>query len=173
MAVYHPPSPGGGGARFYDRIGSSSLSSPRWYCRYVEMFLGPLEGISSLRTHFWPVSRPQLKWTFSAQIVSLAQYWDSERIWGGNSHSTWGLETSQKYVLRLKIPSRDPKNISKYLQDHLRPLRSSLKKSWKITSGGHFPFCRAQRAKIRQFGASHAFRGRLWVWKVDKISKQC
>jgi len=28
------------------------LSDLRWYCRYVEMFLEPLEGILSLRIHF-------------------------------------------------------------------------------------------------------------------------
>ena len=30
----------------------SLLDVSRWYCRYVEMFLGPLEGVSMPRTHF-------------------------------------------------------------------------------------------------------------------------
>ena len=91
------------------------LNVPRCYPRYVEMFLGPLEGVLSLRIHFWLVSKPHVKWTFSAQILSLAQYWASDRIWAENVHFTWGLETSQKCILRLKTPSRGPKNISTYL----------------------------------------------------------
>ena len=31
------------------------LSVLRWYCRYVEMFWGPLGGILGLRTHFGSV----------------------------------------------------------------------------------------------------------------------
>ena len=50
------------------------LGGLRWSCRYVEMFLGPLEGVLSLRAYFWLVSEPHVKWTFSAQILSLAQY---------------------------------------------------------------------------------------------------
>ena len=147
------------------------LSGLRWSCRYLEMFLGPLEGILSLRIHFWPESKRQQKKTFSAQITLLAQYWASSVIWAENVFFCCRLDSGQKCILRLKIPSRGPKNISKYLQDHLRPLRSSLKKSWKITFWGHFSLWRAQRAKIRPFGAPYAFRGRLWIQKVDETSK--
>ena len=41
------------------------LNVPRYYPRYVEMFLGPLEDVLSLRTYFWPVSKLHVKWTFS------------------------------------------------------------------------------------------------------------
>ena len=51
------------------------LGGPRWYCKYVEMFLAPLEGILSLRIHFWFVlGRPEVR-TFSTQILTVGQCW--------------------------------------------------------------------------------------------------
>ena len=48
------------------------------------------------------------------------------------------LQWGQKYVLRFKTPPRCSKNISTYLQYHLRTSKSTLKKSWKITFFSHF-----------------------------------
>ena len=49
-------------------------------------------------------------------------------------------EMDQKCILRLKTPSRDPQNISTYLQDHLRPPRSSLKNHEKSHFLVVFPY---------------------------------
>ena len=80
------------------------------------MFLGPLEGILSLRIHFGPLLRRHTEFTFSPQILLLAQYWASGRIWGENVNSVCRRKTGQKCILRLRIPSRGPKNISTYLE---------------------------------------------------------
>ena len=76
------------------------------------MFLGPLEGILSLRIHFRPVLRRHTEFTFSPQILPLAQYWASGRIWGENVNSVCRRKTGRKCILRLRIPSKGPKNIS-------------------------------------------------------------
>ena len=92
------------------------LDDLRWCFRYVEMFLGPLEGVSMPRTHFWPM------------------------IWGENYIFDCESHTDPKCILGLKTPFRGPKNISTHLKHHLRTSRSkfSLKKSWKITVFNHF-----------------------------------
>ena len=92
------------------------LNVPRCYPRYVEMFLRPLEGVLSLKTRFCTVSRPQVKWTFSAQILSLAQYWAmtgfglkmtiSPEAWKRFKNVFWG----SKYLLRVQKTSLDTYN---------------------------------------------------------------
>ena len=130
------------------------------------MFLKLLEGILSPRIHFWPKSeRQQTNW-FSAQIRLLAQYWSSTRIWAENDFVGSRSDSGQKCILGLKILSRSLKNISKYLQDHLRALKSILKKSWKIAFWGHFP------STAWREGPKYAFLRLRMPSEVDYTSKK-
>ena len=61
--------------------------------------------------------------------------WDFEsksQFWYENVLVYCDSETHQKCILGLKTPSRGSKNISTYLQNHLRAPGSSLTKSQKI-----------------------------------------
>jgi len=58
----------------------------RWFCRYVEMFLEPLEGVLSPRIHFRCVSEPQYTRIFSYKNSDLG----SESQSGGENDVVYG-----------------------------------------------------------------------------------
>ena len=60
------------------------LGVPRWYFRYLEMFLGPLEGVLSPRIHFGLICDSRWKMLFSPQHLTLPQYWGKVTCWGEN-----------------------------------------------------------------------------------------
>ena len=103
--------------------------SLRWSYRYLEMLLRSLEGILSPTIHFCPESERQPTKSFSAQILILDQYWVSRQILVENEFVCCRSDSGQICILELKIPSSSVKNISKYLQNNLRPHRISLKKT--------------------------------------------
>ena len=148
------------------------LGHLRWCFTYLEMFSGPLEGILRPRIHFGPVYNSQYKTWFSPQNVALPQYWGNATFWDENDIFYCESYTGPKCVLRIKTPSKDRKNISTYLKHHLRPRRSSLKKSWKITFFSHFPLQAPKRPKFAVWNYSW-LQSTIWVEEVNEISKEC
>ena len=128
------------------------LDGPRWYFRYVEMFLEPPEGILSPRIHFRPILERHQTNTFSSHNTHAPQYWGACVLWEENVFVWCRSRIGLKCILGLKIPSGGSKNISTYLKYHLGPSRSSLKKSSKITFRGHFPFFTYQGPKGPKYG---------------------
>ena len=100
--------------------------------------------------------------TMESGIFNVISTRDFTSILGscGDENATFRCESwpNTKCILGLKTPSRGSKNNSKYLKHHLRPPRSSLKKSWKITLFVHSPeilHYRGTDGQHKPFGSSY------------------
>ena len=114
------------------------------YSTYVEMFLRLLGGriwVSEYNINSFQDDSKKDNSPFQNQWVpQWLSYWITCGFGKENVLIFWLPKTDQKCIPGLKTSSRGLKNISTFLEHHLRAFGSDLKKSWKIIFFSHFPF---------------------------------
>ena len=84
-----------------------NLGGLGWSCRYVEMFLGPLEDVLNRKYILIPYMIHNRKCNFHPQNAPLPQYWGKAAFWGENYISYCESYTDLKCTLcrLIKPPS--------------------------------------------------------------------